>query len=279
MTSFLSTGVAPQILAHELAAKAVWALQQEALLTPKPGLVDASGSGAHTDMDVALLLKGASSLYPAFYDMALAAQAQALSQRLRERLALIGRRAEASMLAETGGVNTHKGAIWALGLLVAVCASGIERAPHRLLLQCGRLAAFADEGHRPLPTRGQALSARYGVVGALGQAQRGFPVVRDYGLIELGRSQGLGVPHTALWQNALMALMAQLDDTCLLGRGGFEGLRRVQHLAAMVLRHGGVQTLCGGLAYQHLCAYCQRQQLSPGGSADLLALMMFLQHD
>jgi triphosphoribosyl-dephospho-CoA synthase len=96
-----------------LADMAVSALIHEATLTPKPGLVDLRGGGTHRDMDWAMLCHSARTLHPAFAAMADAGGTIAEPARLRERIGQIGRDGEAAMLAATGGVNTHRGAIWA----------------------------------------------------------------------------------------------------------------------------------------------------------------------
>src|SRR5271155_2099768 len=101
---------------HALAALAEQALIAEAELTPKPGLVDRRGSGAHDDLSLDLMKRSAIALEPFFVAMGAAAEDRAASIELREELAAIGRQAECAMLPATRGANAHKGAIWVLGL-------------------------------------------------------------------------------------------------------------------------------------------------------------------
>lgn len=108
--------------ARRLAALATGCLLDEVRLTPKPGLVDRRGSGAHQDLTLALMERSAHSLTPAFQALALACWQQPADVALRQRVGQLGREAEACMLQATGGVNTHRGAIWALGLLVCGAA-------------------------------------------------------------------------------------------------------------------------------------------------------------
>jgi len=113
----------PLSLAERLADLAVDALIDEADLSPKPALVDRRGNGAHSDLHLGLMHASALALWPAFKEMAEAALVfGAVGLPLREALGRIGREGEQAMLATTGGVNTHRGAIWALGLLVAAAA-------------------------------------------------------------------------------------------------------------------------------------------------------------
>ena len=103
----------------QIADLAVEAIRAEADLTPKPGLVDQRGSGAHCDMDLAMLHASADSLHSAFVECASAATSFEAETEMRARLGVIGRAGERTMLAATGGVNTHRGALWAIGLLSA----------------------------------------------------------------------------------------------------------------------------------------------------------------
>ncbi|GJM67902.1 hypothetical protein HMSSN036_01180 [Paenibacillus macerans] len=102
-----------------LAGKAVKALMDEALLTPKPGLVDARDNGSHTDMTLELMLKSAKALEGTFREIARVSYLHPVNQSLREQIAFIGREGEKAMFAATNGVNTHKGAIWAWAFLPA----------------------------------------------------------------------------------------------------------------------------------------------------------------
>src|ERR1700733_12868847 len=106
----------------DLSILAVSSLIEEAELTPKPALVDRRGNGAHHDLDLTRLLRSAKSLQDGFAAIAQAADGEEPSLRLREELGRIGRDMERVMLAATGGGNAHRGAIWALGLLVAAAA-------------------------------------------------------------------------------------------------------------------------------------------------------------
>lgn len=101
--------------AQRLAALATRCLLMEAKLTPKPGLVDRRGSGAHHDLTLALMERSAHSLTPMFREMALQSWRRPADIALRQTAGRLGRDGEAVMMRETGGVNTHRGAIWALG--------------------------------------------------------------------------------------------------------------------------------------------------------------------
>ena len=262
-----------------LAGQAVEALLDEARLTPKPGLVDRRGRGAHTDLDLDLMCRSARALAPAFADMAGAARyAGAPTLALRESLGRLGRNAEAVMMKTTQGINTHRGAIWAMGLLVAGAAIEPESASP---VQTARLAAAIarlPDRHAPQVTghKGERACRDFGVAGARGQAQAGFPQVIERGLPELLRSRSRGDSETASRLNALLAILSGLDDTCVLSRGGPAALQALQEDAAAVLAGGGVATLAGRRLLHQLDARALALNASPGGAADLLAATLFL---
>ena len=160
---------------------AVHALLEEAELTPKPALVDRRGGGVHDDMDLGMLFSSAYALHPTFGTLATRAYGCAPSRRLREELAAIGRRGEGAMYAVTGGVNTHRGAIWALGLLTAAAAMAPSNTPPAdIAALAGRVASFPDRYAPPEASHGSLVTRRYGVAGTRGEGRRGLPqLIRD----------------------------------------------------------------------------------------------------
>ncbi len=267
----LATRSEPAVIAD----RAVRALIEEASLTPKPGLVDRRGGGAHADMSLGLLVTSAEALRPAFLACAAAAVdlPPAPGPRLRARLGEIGRRGEAEMLAATGGVNTHRGALWALGLLCAGAAAD----PGDVVAFAARLAATPDEGRAAgRLSHGARVVRRYGVPGAAGEARAGFPHVvgRALPVLRAARERGAGEDEARL--DALLAIMATLLDTCVLHRGGAAGLQALQTGAASALAAGGCSTGTGQRRLSTLDDLARRRRLSAGGSADLLAAALFL---
>jgi triphosphoribosyl-dephospho-CoA synthase len=258
-----------------LANLVVRALIEEAELTPKPALVDRRGAGAHADLSLQLMRCSARALRSSFELMALASFRQIPSQSLRENLGAIGRRAEQSMLLATGGANTHRGAIWALGLLVSAAAMG-SNSPDGVAYRARQLACLPDGSAPKQQSNGSRVMQRYKVTGARGEAQAGFPHVITIGLPILHRSRREGSSETQARLDALLAMMASLDDTCLLHRGGCAALNTAQTGAATVLAAGGTATVQGRELLQRLDRALLALNASPGGSADLLAATLFL---
>ena len=265
--------------AGAIGALAEAVLIDEAMLSPKPGLVDARGSGAHRDLTLALMVASARSLRGGFAAMAEAGrESSGVDRPLREQLGALGRAAEATMLRATGGVNTHRGAIWCLGLLAGAAGLLPEGADaHAVADAAGAIAQLPDR-HLPAHTgnKGELARQAYQVGGARGQAEAGFPHVVQRGLPTLRASRTRGDAEPTARVNALLAIMAGLDDTCVLARAGREGLATMQAGAAAVLAAGGIGTLPGRRLLHRLEAGMLARNASPGGAADLLAATLFL---
>lgn len=308
-----------------LARLAVEALVDEALLTPKPALVDTRGSGAHRDLNLATMLRSARTLTPTFAALARAALTRGVpSAAMRTELARIGRHGEAEMLRATGGSNAHRGAIWIVGLLVAGAAihspavanatavathawpnaapegcafsgggprsefsdvapfpRGASHDDHhahaaRICSLAAQIAAFPDLHAAPTNSNGERVRARFQVGGARREAQDGFPHVIDIGLPALGAARARGIGETAARLDTLLAIMASLDDTCLLHRAGLAGLEAGRGGAQRVLDLGGSATPAGRAALAALERRLLDLNASPGGAADLLAATLFI---
>jgi triphosphoribosyl-dephospho-CoA synthase len=264
-----------------VADQAVLALQHELAAWPKPGLVSHVDSGSHTDMDAAMMQSSAEALRPFFAELAMAGRDGADMAHLRT----IGLRAEGAMLAATGGVNTHRGAIFGLGLLCAaagavaeISAEGVAVAPVRLgQVVVRRWAADIQRGPIPLFSHGAEALRRYGAGGARGEATSGFRSVYEVGwpALRQGRSLQPGDPSAPPVQ-ACFALIAAVHDTNLLHRGGADGMRHAGEAAASFLLEGGVGAPDWRARAAEVHAAFVARRLSPGGCADLLAMTLFV---
>jgi triphosphoribosyl-dephospho-CoA synthase len=267
-----------QAQAMRLAGLARQALIAEAELTPKPGLVDRRGAGAHTDLSLLIMKRSALAIEPYLCEMALISGRKHPSQPLRERLAVIGCEAERAMLDTTSGSNAHKGAIWILGLLISAAAMQDEdEAPASAIAATAKkIASFEDRAAPRLVSHGDVVAKRYGVTGARGEAVRGFPHVIDIGLPMLHSKRASGAKEDVARLDALLSIMSHLDDTCLLYRGGDEALVTAKRGAAAVESAGGSGTAFGRQRLLRLDHRLLELGVSPGGSGDLLAATLFL---
>lgn len=284
VTKRMLAGVLREADAEAAAQAACRALLYEVAVTPKPGLVDRANSGSHTDMDMFHFMSSAAALWPYFAQCARTGMDTAGEDAPRTLAALrwTGRQAEGAMLAATGGVNTHKGAIFSLGIACAALGRLPQETwcqPERVLSECAAMARglteqdFAGLTVNAARTMGEKLFLRYGITGVRGQAEQGFPAVRQAGLPKLEQGMAAGYGWNRSGCAALLAILAAADDTNLIARGGREAQQDVsRQIAALLAREPfpDMDTLAA------LDREFIRQNLSPGGSADLLAISYFL---
>ena len=264
----LLTGTLPT--PHEIAAAACEALFEELETYPKPGLVSYIDNGSHTDMNATHFAAAIEVLTKFFAELA-----EAGAQRENfAALQKIGLAAEAKMLLATAGVNTHRGAIFSIGLLCAAAgrkfASGSQLSLGEIVVECWAKDILRS---RNPGSHGDEVKRKYGVGGAAAEAAAGFFSVYQYALPELA----LRVKRNDARIQAFYTLLKVVDDTTLLYRGGAEGRKFAAMAAAKFLGDGGVdcpdwETKAALIHYEFT-----RRGLSCGGIADLLAAALFIQ--
>lgn len=266
-----------EVQAEKLAFIARDCLIDEARLSPKPGLVDSRGNGAHHDLSLALMERSAHSLTPTFLQLAQHSWQRPADIALRETVGRLGREGEQQMMAATNGVNTHRGAIWALGLLVSASAMvSLEASAQQIADTAALLARLPDNAAPKVFSKGLKATHQYRVPGAREEAQQAFPHVMNLALPQLRHSRASGAGESEARIDALMAIMTSLSDTCVLSRAGMPGLHAMQNGARAVLNVGGSATVQGRKALARLDTQMLALNASPGGAADLLAATLFL---
>ena len=260
-------------MSKKIAELAVNALIQEVKLTPKPGLVDRLDNGSHDDLTVDLMVKSATTLQRTFERIAYASFGRDISQSLREEIALIGREGEHQMFAATNGVNTHKGAIWALGLITSAFASNYGKLnSYEVLKTAGEIASYQDRQYADkIKTNGNVVQQKYGIRGAREEAENGFPSLYNYALPVFEKNIDQGKPLESTLHLTLLHLMMHVDDTCVLHRAGKKGLHFAQKESEKILDLGVTEERLLLLNEQFI-----DKNISPGGCADLLAATIFL---
>ncbi|MDP1528888.1 triphosphoribosyl-dephospho-CoA synthase MdcB [Rhodoferax sp.] len=263
--------------AQKFGLAAVRALYAEVALEPKPGLVSFRDCGSHTDMTAQTFMRSLFALRGYFPHMVRAGHTGAPFAALEG----LGKNAEARMLTATGGINTHRGAIFGLGLLCAsagrLLAQGLPFTPQHLrailLSTWGEaLAQRARAARLSAPvSNGQRAVRRFGLRSAGDEAAQAFPVLFDVTLPALQAALRVGAGERAARVQALFATMAALDDTNCVHRGGMDGLRFVQASARQFLQAGGVLQADWVPQARAMHSAFVARRLSPGGSADVLA--------
>jgi triphosphoribosyl-dephospho-CoA synthase len=271
LTTGLTTG-----FATEIALLAVRSLYAELALYPKPGLVSLVDNGSHDDMDAGTFMRSLFSLRHYFRRICLAGMAGQPFATLRQ----LGIEAEARMLRATGGINTHRGAIFSLGLICAAAgharAQGLPLSPASvraaLLIRWGReLDMHAIPPADTTGSHGLRVAAQYAASGAREEGALGLPSVFEVGLPALQAALARGAGQQSARTDAFFALMAHVSDTNVYHRGGPDGARIVRERAREFLDLGG--TAHPGWREHALACHHEfvRLRLSPGGAADLLA--------
>ena len=273
--------------ASRIAELAVRSLLYEVSVTPKPGLVDRDNNGSHKDMDFYSFLNSASALWPYFYECACLglAYTDAPEPSLPElftRLRQPGKFAENRMLHATDGVNTHKGAIFSMGILCA--AIGAVPPEHRadpemILHTCAAMTAgltALDYYHlteNTAITAGQRFYLQYGITGVRGEIEAGLPVVARYGLPLLEKLLAEGKSVDEAGSAVLLTIMAHMTDTNLIARSD---LNTQQQTAAQIRKVLNQTDFPSRNILVHMNQEFVEKNLSPGGSADMLAICWML---
>lgn len=264
---------------ERIADLAAQSLLDEVHITPKPGLVDSRNTGSHTDMDLNTFIASAKSLRPYFTSCVAIGQDSATkpAEDTFHLLRQAGLVAEQTMFAATNGVNTHKGAIFTLGILCG-CIGRLWTAESPiasltlLLKECAAVgqAACADYAKMDGSTAGQKLYLQKGLRGIRGEVADGLPAVADIALPALkdGIAKGLSFHHAAAC--ALIQLISQVEDTNLHHRGGEEGALFAKEYAKALGTFPSISQI------EAMDDAFIARNLSPGGCADLLAATCFL---
>lgn len=277
---------------RRLAALALKAVLYEVSASPKPGLVGRFERGAHHDMDYFTFIDSTSALAGYFEELALSGL-DFEGEDLRKALPVIrtiGLKMEAAMFAETGGVNTQKGLIFLIGLALFAAARCIARDGSFSVGRCRDIIAgiCANLVQTELATasgeektHGILCYQRYGLEGAgvRKEAEDGLPSVFENGLPELTASfAGIGAASAADINRALLRtllrLMTATSDSNIVYRKNLQTLQRVRRMAQHVLDTADAAQEAE--RYLDLMDFCRREHISPGGSADLLALTVFV---
>ena len=263
----------PDAHAQRVGRAAIAALYDELALAPKPGLVSFVDAGSHTDMDASTFMRSLFALRHYFARIAMLGAARAPFAPFAA-LEALGVAAEARMLAATAGINTHRGAVFTLGLLSAAAGLGGGRFD-AVRLREALVATWGDalhaRRHHTSASNGRCAAQAHGLRDVGDEAALGFPIVFEHAVPALARAraQGLDGRHARL--QTLFEVIAVLDDTNLAHRGGALGLRFAQAQARAFLRAGGAARPDALAHAQAIHQAFVARRLSPGGAADVLA--------
>ena len=267
-----------------IARLACQALLYEVATTPKPGLVDRANSGSHKDMDIFTFQASVAALWPYFarcVEIGRNTHLEAPEETFAQ-LRIPGQKAEGDMLHATKGVNTHKGAIFSMGILCGALGRLEQEQwadPKRVLSECAAMTKglvshdYANLSPETAKTVGQKLYLQYGITGVRGQAEAGFPAVLNVGLPKLEAALAAGKSMNEAGCAALLSMLAQTVDTNMIHRGGYALAKETTEILRILLE---TEPFPSKETLEKLDTEFIRDNLSPGGTADLLAMVYML---
>lgn len=263
------------------------ALLEEVFTTPKPGLVDYRDNGAHQDMNIGTFIASTHAIAP--YLLKMAYEGYLWKDGIEDLFPIIqkiGIQAEKAMFRATGGVNTHKGIIFTMGILCAasgVCYKqrGIFKVTEILELSRRMMNHKMDiefqkmKSRKPI-THGEWLYHTYGEKGIRGEAQLGFPIIKDVAYPAMKDLRKTEKKEMMTNINVLLRIMITLNDTNILSRSNYQELQWLKETSRSILKLGGALTQEGYHEIVKMNEKCIEKNISPGGSADILAATLFL---
>lgn len=265
------------------------AVADEIVTAPKPGLVDPLGQGCHVDMTWRTFITSAQAVEPFWEYQAMIGLSGTSPSEAFRRLRFIGVEMEKRMFAATSGINTHKGLIFLLSLLLygaGYCIySGKELTPENIVcfasesvkgLTSKELGSLSQKISLENLTNGERLFLMHGITGARGEAEKGFPSVLNYGLPELRRVSLMGASTNSSHIAALLSIMYNSEDSNVIHRGGYDFWQNEykEMVKETIQKFDPLSE--NYLPIENLEERFLRSRISPGGAADLLCCSIFL---
>ena len=254
------------------------ALYEEVSLAHKPGLVCPTTQGSHQDMDFALFERSIQSLTYYFQEQCLNGYHEVGFDSIRQ----CGIQAEQKMMTATTQINTHKGAIFNLGFASAAVGKCLAQEVSVNAISIARMIQqtwqeeLLHHLERNPNSHGQRMRSQYGITGAIEEVASGFKTVLDVAVPHYLEIYAKTEDKKRASLQALFALMSHLQDTNIVWRGGLSALYIVQDMAKQFLARGGVLQHNWMQDVSKVEDYFVQHHLSPGGSADLLGVTLFM---
>lgn len=274
-----------------IASNAEKALLVEVMLTPKPGLVDCMNSGAHSDMNYFTFVESTKALTPFLKQyVQLGMEHQGNLQHLFMNARQMGVKAEQAMLKATKGVNTHKGANYSYATILTALGYYLTQHPEKTTFSAQDTEAILSlsapmtydfwqselaqlKNKTESITNGERIYLDYGLTGIKGESMNGYPLLRETVLPFTRELLNYTDNLQYVLSKALLLLISQAEDTNIIHRGNYEIWQNVKAKAGSILKELNEDN------FQYLISQWDQelieQNLSPGGAADLLSIVVF----
>lgn len=275
----------------KLSTLAEQALLTEAILTPKPGLVDAKDTGSHKDMDIHTFILSATAFKESFAELVkLGFTYNGPLSEVLPHIRKIGIQAEKRMFNETNGINTHKGVVFSIGILLTAYGFYLQKNYDIKTFTAKDTAEvinvvkeitkglvnreLSNLDEKPILTHGEKLYQKYGITGVRGEVEQGFPSVMVEVLPYLRKTVGIDLNNRLL--DSLFLLMASTEDSNIIHRSNIETLQDVKRRAKSFMQAGGMSQRNAIDQVNEMNQDFIALNISPGGSADLLSVAILI---
>lgn len=267
-------------ISYEVSNYVLKSMIEEVSTMPSFGLVSPVTNGSHSDMNFHMFLNSSFAITPHVMDMIKNGYSFEGSRRIFDSIRRIGIDCEEAMFEATNGVNTHKGMIFLMGVISTAAAkafyeeSGFDSIKKYIQEMCSDiLKDFSNLNDKKHLTHGEKLFMNYGFKGIRGEVENGLSILFDD---VLPYTKELQLKENKLYGQILLKLMSIVDDSTIVHRQGIDELKKVKQKSSEILCKGGFNTEEGINAAMEFEKQCIMDNISPGGSADLLAAVIFL---
>ncbi len=271
-------------IAFKISKFAIQAISYEAACFPSPGLVSPVSDGAHKDMEYFMFLDSTVSLIKPLILCCEAGLSNDEPKKIFETVRKIGVLGENEMFKATGGINTHKGMLFLMGIACAAVSKAIydnkdfKEVRQIIMDMTEGMTQRELEAKKSFPdeklSHGEKLFKLHGVSGIRGEVEKGLPIIFNFAIDFYNKTEKLYINDRLI--HTLIGIMQFCEDTTILHRHSLEVLKEVQAKAKFITALGGMKTDFGVDAVYEMDKEFKRRNISPGGSADLLGLTVFL---
>lgn len=269
-------------ISFDITEFAIKAMLYEVSSFPSPGLVSPVSSGAHKDMDFYSFIDSTVALNRYIYLFAKEGFKEGTPKDIFNNIRKIGIEAEKAMFKSTKGINTHKGMIFLMGIIVAATTNSIhkgeafETLKEKVKQMCFGITKdeLGNLDRKKELSHGEKLFKKYKITGIRGEVEKGMPLAFDIGLKAYKEAEDLNQKDRLV--QTLITIMCYCDDSTILHRHNFEVLEEVKEISRNLIGIGAMKTTEGKREIEKLNEIFINRNISPGGSADILAISVFL---
>ncbi|WP_234117436.1 triphosphoribosyl-dephospho-CoA synthase CitG [Clostridium hydrogenum] len=269
-------------IAFNIASFAIQAMMYEVSCFPSPGLVSPVSNGAHKDMDFYTFIDSTCALSSYFVKFVREGFKEVSCKQLFRNIREIGIEAEKDMFLKTKGVNTHKGMIFLMGIACAAAGKAVSdgrsfEAIRKIIVEMTAGIVKSELENIDLNKElsyGEKIYVDYKIKGIKGEVEEGMPIVFDFSLKFFDESAELSINDRLV--HTLIGIMQVCEDTNIIHRHSVEILREVQEKAKSIIKAGGMKSCEGREMIQNLNEEFIEKNISPGGSADILGVTVFM---